>query len=48
MKLETTSIGILERAIGKLSDGFGYLPDCSSTYDVQKAERVLLDVAKMS
>ncbi|MCB1754277.1 MAG: aspartate aminotransferase family protein [Gammaproteobacteria bacterium] len=46
MELERKSLGILEKALTKLSGGFESLEDFHSDYDGQRAERVVLDIAE--
>lgn len=46
MTIETKSIGILEKAVGKLAEGYNHLPEFQTEYDQQKAEQVMLQVAE--
>ncbi len=46
MELETDSIGLLDKAVKKLSEGFEHLSGFKTEYDVRKAEHILLQTAE--
>ncbi|UTV98450.1 aspartate aminotransferase family protein [Marinomonas rhizomae] len=46
MTIEMQSIGILERAVHKLAEGYTDLPEFQTEYDQQRAEEVLLQAAE--
>lgn len=46
MTIETQSIGILETSIEKLAQGFSHLPPFQASYDREKAQQVMLEVAE--
>ncbi len=46
MKLESKSLIILEKALAKLEGGFQALPDVDADHDLEKIEKVILDVAE--
>ncbi len=46
MTIETQSLGILEKAVAKLSEGYQHLPEFAVEYDQGKAEQILLQVAE--
>ncbi|MGH2619035.1 MAG: pyridoxal phosphate-dependent decarboxylase family protein [Anaerolineales bacterium] len=44
--LESGTIGILEKALGRLASGFNGLPDFDQTFDLEKIETVMMEVAE--
>jgi len=45
--LESATVGILGRALGRLEAGFNGLPDFDQTYDLEKIETVMMEVAEL-
>ena len=46
MTIETNSLDILKAAVNKLAEGYQHLPEHEVTYDQDKAQAVLLQVAE--